>query len=240
MSRSDICKENHQCFVTDALSFSSDSYSFPPAVTATPFPLTWKSFWKRKLSKWIKKPKNLQTHTPNNSLLLPLLQKPPRTKIPNPATFFFLVKLHLKCSVKGQIYKFQEWEQIPHASFLLYSGDYVLLTREDSKMLSSKRPHQETLPAAMELWIEWLQSTSHNCGCKTQPRNKALLQQGSVTLLTCCISPRNRLLLKIKEFNSCKPTTYFRRQGMLPRENYGNVIPPQHFQKTSIRKYELS
>lgn len=105
---------------------------------------------------------------------------------------------------------------------------------EESKVLSCNRAHQETLPTVMELWVEWMQSTSCNCGCKTQTRNKPLLQQGSVTLITCCILSRNSLLLKIKEFNSCKPTTYFRRQGMLPRENYGNVIPPLHFQKQAL------
>lgn len=131
----------------------------------------------RKLSKWIRTPKNLQTYIPTNSPLPPLLQKnPPNQNIqPSNFNFFFLVKLHLKCSVKGHVYKFQEWEQILHASFLLCSGDYVLLTSEDSKMLSCNRAHQETLPRVMELWIEWMQSTSCNRGCKMETRNKSLL-----------------------------------------------------------------
>lgn len=152
---------------TDALSFSSDSYSFPPSTNL-------ENFWKRKLSKWIKNPKNLQVHTPTNSPLPPFLKKTPPKQIPNPETSFF-VNLHLKCSVKGQIYKFQEWGRILHASFLLCSGGYVLLTCEDSKMLSCNRAHWVTLPTAMEPWIEWMQSTPYNCGCKTQTRNKPLL-----------------------------------------------------------------
>lgn len=163
----DICKENdwftHRCFVIQQWQL-----------------LLPTKYWPKKASErenWVSglKTPRFYKHTLQPTLLFcPSTRNFPKTKYPTQQLFFF-VKLHLKCSVKGQIYKFQEWEQILHASFLLCSGDCVLLTHENSKMLSSNRAQQETLPAAMELWIKWMQSTSQNCGCKTQTRNKALL-----------------------------------------------------------------
>lgn len=60
------------------------------AVTATPSHqvLTWKSFWKRKLSRWIKKTKNWKTHTTTNSPLTPP-KKPPKPKYPTQQLYFF-------------------------------------------------------------------------------------------------------------------------------------------------------
>lgn len=139
---------------TDALSFSSDSYSFPPSTNL-------ENFWKRKLS-GLKTPKTYKYTPQPTPLFHPSSKKHPQNKISNPETWWgFLVNLHLKCSVKGQIYRFQEWGRILHASFLLCSGGYVLLTCEDSKMLSCNRAHWETLPTAMEPWTEWMQSTPY-------------------------------------------------------------------------------
>lgn len=78
---------------TDALSFSSDSYSFPPSTNL-------ENFWKRKLSKWIKNPQNLQVHTPTNSLLPPFFKKtPPKQNIQprNLVGFFCQLTLEMFC-----------------------------------------------------------------------------------------------------------------------------------------------
>lgn len=158
----DIYKENdqftHRCFVIQQWQLLLPTKYWPGKASE-------RENWVGGLKK-TKTEKHIPQRTPPSPH-----PKNPQNQITQPSNFnfFFFVKLHLKCSVKGQTYKFQEWEQILYDPFLLYSGEDMLLTMwgEQSAELQQSSPGNTSYSHGTVGWMDaihiaqlWMQNTN--------------------------------------------------------------------------------